>query len=67
MDLEILKDFNSYTNNKWQLKSFDERQESDKPRTTEQQLFKLDANHTTEKAIDGKGSKRRRTQTTNRK
>ena len=26
MDLEILKDFNSYTNNKWQLKSFDERQ-----------------------------------------
>ena len=26
MDFEILKDFNSYTNNKWQLKSFDERQ-----------------------------------------
>ena len=26
MDLETLKDFNSYTNNKWQLKSFDERQ-----------------------------------------
>ena len=26
MDLEILKDFNSFTNNKWQLKSFDERQ-----------------------------------------